>query len=125
LLTSAGIVASICYAIAPFLGSGEIWMIEQDAVVCKSLVESVFTFTFDAAEVRLESESIVLALAVVESLVATRQGFAALDIIRELVEDKYRQSIAKVMAEKGPVADRLGSIVEIVQKEMLFKELAI
>ena len=100
-------------------------MIEQDAVVCKSLVESVFTFTFDAAEVRLESESIVLALAVVESLVATRQGFAALDIIRELVEDKYRQSIAKVMAEKGPVADRLGSIVEIVQKEMLFKELAI
>lgn len=126
LLTRTGIIEAICYAVTPFVGSPDIWMIEQDSLVCKTLIDCILTFTLDMSESDMvQSESVPLALTVLESLLATRQGFASVDIVRELLRDKFSQPITKLQTQPGPVCEILNRLLDVVDKESLFKELAI
>ena len=127
LRTRSGIIEAICYTAYPFVGSVEIWMIEKDAALCRKLIAAVFAFTFDVVESngKLPLTSVTLPLTLVASLLATRQTFTAVEIVKELTTDRYRNQIAKVLATPGPVRDLIERVLDVVEKEVLFKELAI
>ena len=124
-ITKSGIVESLCLALMPFVASAEIWMIEQDIELARQLVDVLLGFTFDVVDSKQSPASVTLPLTLLTALVATRQGFAIVEIVKELSVDRYRHQFEKVLNSTGHAQNLLAHLVDIVKQEILFKELAI
>lgn len=127
MITKTGLVESVCYALTPFVASAEIWMVENDHALARLIVDSFFAFAFDVLQAngRLRVESISMPLMVLAALLATRNSFAIVEIVKDMTVGRYRHQIEKVLATEGIGKELFSQIVDIVEKEVLFKELAI
>ena len=124
-ITKTGIVESICLATIPFVASAEIWMIENDPDLCRQLVDVLLGFVFDVFDSKFSADAATLPLTILTALVSTRLGFTTVENVKDLSVDRYRHQFDKVLHSSGPIRDHLAALLDVVQQEVLFKELAI
>jgi hypothetical protein len=125
LVTRSGIVEALCYALTPFVASAEIWMIEKDRELARDVVDTILGFTFDVVEAKgkIQIQSVALPLTVLCSLLATRQSFTIIEVVKDMTIDRYRHQFEK--SHDSFVAELVKQLIDIVEKEVLFQELAI
>lgn len=128
LLTRSGIMEALAYACIPFVGSAEIWMIEREPVMARRLTEAILEFSLDVVESgdKQDASKVMLPLTVLYSLLSTRQSFSLIEITQDLTGDRYKPQIAKLVSSHVPtVVQLVKEILDVVAKEILYKELAI
>ena len=122
--TKSGIIQTLCYAVMPFLGSDEMYMIEQDSL--NPLIDTLISFASDTDDSdQVVDDSHLLALTVLESLISSRKSSSAIQFVKQITDEKYKQRLLKLVAKKGCLADIVTNILGIVEGEMLYKELEI
>jgi hypothetical protein len=128
-VTKTGIVECICFALTPFVASAEIWMIENDRDLCAHVVDALLGFVFDVLEHRNVSvDTVVLPLTVLGALLATRHSFTAIEIVKDMTLDRYRHQFEKILSQDTDARvpkQLVSNLIDIVEKEILFQELAI
>ena len=131
IVTRTGIVESICLSLTPFVASAEIWMIERDHELARQVVDGLMGYSFEVIESngRVRMEAIALPLTVLRAVLATRQSFAIVEIVKDMSIDRFRSQIEKTLAstddKMASAKELVAAVIDIVEKEVLFKELAI
>ena len=125
--TKAGLVEAIALCLVGFSASTEVWMIDKDAVLLRSIVEIVFSFSHEMTrnQNRLvdHKNSVLLAMNVLLSFVATdrpdRRNIAV-DVVKNSLVNKPFSKISD-----PDLASLITELNNLVDNDILFRELGI
>jgi hypothetical protein len=131
-----GITKSLCFAIHPFIGRPEVWMIENDKNLLAKVVNTIFHFTFvvtckDVAYTPFFNRTAILAVSTLASFVSTERdtrhgtGAPTVDIVKSLISDKFKLQFTNAVKLNDQLRITLNELQTLVENEILHRELGI
>lgn len=121
--TMGGILESLCVCVSAFVGTQDVWMLNE-GTIAKQFLKVAFEYVCTVAGNPLyDSETCVLPLTLIVSMISTHEEFV--DIVAELLASKHKAHVDKITALPGKVSELMKEIVKCLETETIFYEIGI